>query len=323
MKYKLEPYKSKANRYTCPQCGRNNCFTRYVCIETGKYVNDSVGKCDHISKCGYHYTPRQFYKDNPWETEGEESSVSVRKRFAAQKIEKPDPVYFPLELVDKYSNNGADNFISWLRSICSVSAVSDAQRLYKVGTTTPGKYKSKGIIFWQIDKYGLVHDGKIMWYRPDGHREKSMTWVSAIMKKKGLYPEQDTEKRLFGEHLLEAQQTCDLPVCIVESEKSAIVCSILFPDFTWLATCGCGGLNKDKLRALTGRTFAVFPDSGSYDKWLSILTTSGHKCIVYDRLEGYAPNTDLVDVLIDGSQPLPEQPKANIQAFLDYFKSTL
>ena len=30
------------------------------------YVNDRVGKCNRLDKCGYHYTPRQYFEDNPW-----------------------------------------------------------------------------------------------------------------------------------------------------------------------------------------------------------------------------------------------------------------
>ncbi len=29
------------------------------------YINDIVGKCNRLDKCGYHYTPRQYYEDNP------------------------------------------------------------------------------------------------------------------------------------------------------------------------------------------------------------------------------------------------------------------
>ena len=30
------------------------------------YINDIVGKCNRIDKCGYHYTPPQYFTDNPW-----------------------------------------------------------------------------------------------------------------------------------------------------------------------------------------------------------------------------------------------------------------
>ena len=25
-----------------------------------------VGKCNRLDKCGYHYTPHQYFTDNPW-----------------------------------------------------------------------------------------------------------------------------------------------------------------------------------------------------------------------------------------------------------------
>lgn len=40
-RFVLERYRSGgSNRYVCPQCGRKKCFTRYVDLETGKYVAD-------------------------------------------------------------------------------------------------------------------------------------------------------------------------------------------------------------------------------------------------------------------------------------------
>lgn len=65
-RFVLERYRSGgSNRYVCPQCGRKKCFTRYVDLETGKYVADECGKCDHTASCGYHYPPRQYFHDHP------------------------------------------------------------------------------------------------------------------------------------------------------------------------------------------------------------------------------------------------------------------
>ena len=30
-----------------------------------QYLSERVGKCNRLDKCGYHYTPRQYYTDNP------------------------------------------------------------------------------------------------------------------------------------------------------------------------------------------------------------------------------------------------------------------
>ena len=29
-----------------------------------QYLSDNVGKCNRLDKCGYHYTPKQYFADN-------------------------------------------------------------------------------------------------------------------------------------------------------------------------------------------------------------------------------------------------------------------
>ena len=61
---------SRSTRHVCPQCGRKNVFTRYVDTENNNiYISDNVGKCNRLDKCGYHYTPHQYFTDNPWKRE--------------------------------------------------------------------------------------------------------------------------------------------------------------------------------------------------------------------------------------------------------------
>ena len=38
----------------------------YIDTTNNSYINDKVGKCNPLDKCGYHYTPRQYFEDNPW-----------------------------------------------------------------------------------------------------------------------------------------------------------------------------------------------------------------------------------------------------------------
>ena len=64
----LEKYRGISTRYTCPQCGRKHTFTRYIDTENNNnYLSDNVGKCNRLDKCGYHYTPKQYFTDNPCE----------------------------------------------------------------------------------------------------------------------------------------------------------------------------------------------------------------------------------------------------------------
>ena len=66
-RYQLERYRGRSTRYICPQCKRKHSFTRYIdTYNNNEYISDSVGKCNRIDKCGYHYTPKQYYTDNPW-----------------------------------------------------------------------------------------------------------------------------------------------------------------------------------------------------------------------------------------------------------------
>ena len=51
------------------------------------------------------------------------------------------------------------------------------------------------------------------------------------------------------------------PVCVVESEKSAVILSELFPQYLWLATGGLGNVQPDKFRPLRGRKVILFPDT--------------------------------------------------------------
>ena len=63
----LEKYRGISTRYICPQCGRKHTFTRYIDTENNNnYLSDNVGKCNRLDKCGYHYTPKQYFADNPW-----------------------------------------------------------------------------------------------------------------------------------------------------------------------------------------------------------------------------------------------------------------
>lgn len=61
--YHLEKYHGIGSRHKCPECGDKSSFSYYV-DEDGEPIDASVGRCNHESSCGYHYTPKQFYADN-------------------------------------------------------------------------------------------------------------------------------------------------------------------------------------------------------------------------------------------------------------------
>ena len=65
----LEPYKGVSTRHTCPNCHRKRCFSKYIDTEKQIQFPEYVGRCDHEQKCGYHFTPRDYFEQNPSEKE--------------------------------------------------------------------------------------------------------------------------------------------------------------------------------------------------------------------------------------------------------------
>ena len=57
------------------------------------------------------------------------------------------------------------------------------------------------------------------------------------------------------------------PIAQVEAEKTAVICSAVFPECFWSATGGLSQFN-DCLNTLHGRKVEAFPDLGGYDKWV-------------------------------------------------------
>ena len=87
-----------------------------------------------------------------------------------------------------------------------------------------------------------------------------INWVHSVLKAPGF----NLKQALFGEHLLRDNTK---PCALVKSEKSAIIASIYFPQFIWLATGSLTNLSEDLSRVLKGRKVILFPDMKGFDKW--------------------------------------------------------
>ena len=99
---------------------------------------------------------------------------------------------------------------------------------------------------------------------------------------------------LFGEHLLSLYP--DKVVVLVESEKSAIIGSAIFPNYLWLATGGKSQMKEDKLRVLSGRTVLLFPDADGYTEWKQRAESMAYcKAIVSDLIEKHATQKHKAD----------------------------
>lgn len=87
--YSLQKYAGTQSRHTCPNCGGKRCFTRYI-DEDGNYLSDEVGRCDHESACGYHYTPSDYFRDHPDAKPGHDwRELTAEERI--RLLSKPKP----------------------------------------------------------------------------------------------------------------------------------------------------------------------------------------------------------------------------------------
>ena len=282
----------------CPQCGRKS-LVRYVDTHDGfRYLHDSVGKCDHVNSCGYHYTPREYFQDHSWLIESKSPSLP-----RTPVPVPPPPPLKPLSMALVEENHSPQSgFWSWFAGSCARQLGFDSAILrriyedYQIGIAEHGD-----VIFWQIDEQQRVRTGHIMAYDTCGHRQGHNGWVhDQILKGKmrGQLPDGFVLYQcFFGQHLL--HKYAEAHVCLVEGEKTALIMAARYPEMLWLATCGCSGLNTKKLECLRGRRFTVFPDSGCYEKWKKVLRqTKGLQYAISDHMEQYPANTDLADLLL-------------------------
>lgn len=315
IKYQLERYRSGgANRYTCPNCGKSKSFTRYINIETGEYVSDECGKCNHESSCGYHYPPHDYFHDHPeinirtdWHPDyvnGVRTILSHKSNTQIKPAEFSQTEFYDTAWAEE-SIKRDSTFSHWLRSLpINPEQLDKVIEDYYVGSTSYDIHVEnvnygRAAIFWMIDEKNRIHDAKLIAYTCDGHRVQN--WgnsIRALCVKKGVGPQlEQTEKVLYGLHLLNRYP--DKDICIVESEKTATIAACIYPQYLWMATGGCGNLQKNKIQPLLNRHLLILPDSGEYDKWKERMQQSGHKNYhVLDFMEGYPPNTDIADVII-------------------------
>lgn len=275
----LESYKGTKSRHICPSCGARGCFVRYV-GDDGNYIDETVGKCNRESKCAYHRKPREFFADNPYLSKSAtfkpKGQARTNGRFAAQTVTqsvtatktaliRPDYISSDvlLRTLGNYENNA---FVSFLFSLFpeDSEAVEKAVKDYLIGTT-----KDNRTIFWQIGASRNIRTGKIIAYHAQtGKRRKDINpnWIHSELKKSGhLKTDFNLTQCFFGLHLLPTAK--EQPLAICEAEKTAIIGSICFPQFVWLACGAKGYLNADKLQRFSKRKIILYPDADAFKLW--------------------------------------------------------
>ena len=183
-------------------------------------------------------------------------------------------------------------------------------KFYQIGTSVKGSTQG-WTVFPQIDMQFYVRDIKLMKYKADGHRDKegySFNWMHSLMAKAGRFDESKyhVDHCLFGLHLATAFPKAE--VCIVESEKSALLCSAFSDpnERIWMATGGKSGLRPQMLEPLIEqkRDIILFPDFDGYQEWQERRDAIGcPKITVSNKVKQLhiaadGPKADIADIMV-------------------------
>jgi hypothetical protein len=288
---------------------KGNCYKCFVCGAKGGVV-DWLMDYEHLS-----YPDAIRYL-------GKKYNIKVDDEPFDYTPPPPTPAPPPLPtlvlprkiIADRTSNTIGDMLCEWIRRI----PWGDEQRArveptlfqYCVGHATVYQEWSHQehhfTVFWQIDRYGHPRTGHYMKYKPDGHRLKdkgtyNTDWFHAIVSRhwdaeakefsyEPPYPypqiynpdKQEARQCLFGEHLLDKYPNA--PVCIVESEKTAVLMAIAYgnhPLQVWMACCGASNLTRERLAPIIEqrRRIILYPDRDSIKRWEQLA-----KDLNYDRV---------------------------------------
>ena len=233
---------------------------------------------------------------------------SKNKVFAPVKISEPQqqetPSYISKEIVER-TQSPKNNLIKYLcgTGLFDFEQIQMMCALYFIGSTKDGS-----IIYFQIDESMRVHGGKVIAYNTEtGHRikENGVSWVHSKLN----LPNFHLRQCLFGEHLLKLYP--DKPICLVEAEKTALVASMMYPQYNWLSCGGFGNFKSDMLQALKGREVVVFPDTDTtgvtFAKWKQAAKEMNF--VVSDFVERNANDAqkerkcDIADLILEETEP--------------------
>jgi hypothetical protein len=270
-KYNLD---RSSKKFICPGCNKKT----LVCFRDieGNFADPKFGRCDREVNCGYFAKPE------------DDAIIFVPYQRPVEK----DPSYIPIDhVISTLKGYEDNNFTKWLISLVGDQKVQELIETYRFGVDDSSPYTKDWTIFWQYDLHNRIRSGKIIKYCSDGHRDKehSATWYHKRVRNDApVFPDYNLKQCLFGEHLLAGQPT--KPVAIVESEKTAMICSLFIDKYTWLACGGKVELRAEKVGPLANRSVTLFPDLGAYSDWTLKAKEFGFN--ISDHIERIATDED-------------------------------
>lgn len=163
----------------------------------------------------------------------------------------------------------------WMCRLFGEQRVRDVWKRYKVTTDNRGL-----CVYWYVDTDGRICYDKRVKYGFDGKRDHTFGGTRTYTTAKGY-----TARPLFGAHLMHEAGT----FCVVESEKTALLCSLYYPNRIFVATGG-----KNNLRDVDDRA-VLFPDIDAIEEWRA----KGRVCEWWTGWDACEAHSDIGDMIID------------------------
>ena len=106
------------------------------------------------------------------------------------------------------------------------------------------------ILYWQVNNQGEILNAKRIYYKAGGHRDKKVPPMLIWSHR---------PQCLYGLHRY-SEHNRHMPVAIVESEKSALIMSIVQPGYLWMATGSLNNFNERFLEPVKQAHIIAYPD---------------------------------------------------------------
>ena len=236
-------------------------------------------------------------------------------------ISRPAIVYTPsyhfidLDIIKRLQGQ-RNTFVDFLHTLFDSPKVAASVQRYCIGGDSMCR-----TIFPNIDTEGRCVGGAVIPYLANGHRDKSKgaSNIHAELRRKDKTLPQQADQVLFGSHLLRLYP--DASVGVVESQKSAVILSIIYPEIVWVATAGMTNFNERLLFPIYDRNVVAYPDVNGVKVWTERAKDLPFKNIRVSDWWRYAQDEkeDITDVVIRAIQQ--EKAPYNIPDFItDHFK---
>ncbi len=249
--------------------------------QSREFLPDHVGRCDRENSCGYHYSWKDYYKQQGKE---QKPFIAIREPEPQKPVDFLNISYLQRAIGAKF--HSLNNFYQYLERSYTRGPALEAFCRYCIGTS---KIWRGATVFPQIDENGNLRQLKAILYNPiKGKRIKAGEVVERYDNKTKSYQMETAEKgcsKIYGKWIDENTKALNLEQCffgahllteypdkiigVVESEKTAVIASIHYPEYIFLATGGASGCRWREYatyKVLQGRSVVFFPDHGLYNK---------------------------------------------------------